>query len=63
MQSKLLAQKTCHSMMVEYFIKYKAMKEFLLGIDIITNLSKEEIIKNNTCQMSFLDKFIEKKCW
>ena len=61
-QLKLVAHKTCHYVILEYFIKYKAMKEVLSATDIINTMYTEEIIRNHKCQMRFLDKFIYLLC-
>ena len=53
-QVKLLAHKIWNFMMLSYFLKYKAAKEFVSEINIITTLQTEEIIG----LMRFLDAFI-----
>ena len=44
MQVKLLAHKKWHSVMLEYFMKDKAMKEVVSEMDIITTYPTEEIV-------------------
>ena len=58
---KLLSQKTCNSVILEYFLKYKVMKEVVLEMDIITTSFTKEIIRKNKCQMSFLEKLVFKQ--
>ena len=54
-QAKLFFNKTWHSVILEYFLKYKSMKELVLEIYIITTSSTEEILIQNEYQMRFLD--------
>ena len=58
---KLLSQKTCNSVILGYFLKYKVMKEVVLEMDIITTSFTKEIIRKNKCQMSFLEKLVFKQ--
>ena len=44
-QIKLLAHKTWHSVILEYFLKDKSMKEVVSAMDIINTLSTQEIIR------------------
>ena len=44
-------------MILGYFMKDEAMKEVVSEIDIITTFSKEEIIRQNKCQMEFQENF------
>ena len=57
-QVKLLSHKTWNYVILGYILKYKYMREVVSAIDIITNLSIQEIIRKNKFQMSFLDKFL-----
>ena len=47
-------------MILEHFLKYKAMKEVVSEMYIITNFSKEEIIRQNKCKMRFSNRFLLK---
>ena len=47
LQIKSLANKTWNSVIIEYFLKYKYMKEVVLEMDIIITLSTQERIKQN----------------
>ena len=40
-QIKLISNKTCHYVILEYFLKYKYMKEVLFEIYIIITLSEQ----------------------
>ena len=60
-QIKLLSKKTWYSVILEYFLKYKYMKDVVSEMDIITNFSTQKIIRQNKCQMRFLDKLVLKK--
>ena len=60
-QIKLLAGKTFHSVILEYFLKYKDTKEFVPEMGKITTSSTQEIISQNKCQMRFLDKLVLEK--
>ena len=53
---KLLAHKKPHSIILEYSIKYKSMKEVVSAMNIINNFSTQEIIRQNKCQIRFLYK-------
>ena len=59
-QIKLLSNKTWNSMILEYFLKIKSMKEVVSEMGIITTSYTEEIIRHNMCQMIFLDNFLLK---
>ena len=48
-------------MILEYFLKYKAMKEVVSEMDIITNSSTQDILRQNKCQMRFLNKLVSKQ--
>ena len=60
-QIKILAHKTQHSVIFEYSLKDKSMKEFLSAIDIITDSSTEEIISQNMYQIGLLEILVLKK--
>ena len=45
-----------HYLILEYFPKTKYMEDVISEIDIITTYTTEEIIRYNSCQMSFLEK-------
>ena len=60
-QIKLLANKTCHCVILEYFLKDKYMKEVVSEMHISNTLSAEEIIRHNKCQMRPLDKVVSKQ--
>ena len=53
----LLAHKTCHPVILEFFLKYKAMKEVVSDIDVSTTCPTQEITRQNQFQMRFLDMF------
>ena len=55
---RLLAHKTFHYVILEDFLKDKPMKEVVSEINIISNSSTKEIIRQNKFQMRFLDKFL-----
>ena len=57
----LLLHKILNYVILEYFLKYYSIKEVVSAIYIITNLSTQEIIRQNQCQISFLDKLVLKK--
>ena len=40
-----------------YFLKDKAIKEVASEMDILTNSSTQEIIRQNRCQMRFIETF------
>ena len=46
---------------MEYFLKDKDKKEVVSEMDIIITLSAQEIIRQNKCQMRFLDKLLLKQ--
>ena len=50
---KLLARKKWRSIILEYLLKDKDMKEVVSEMDIITTFSTQEMIKQNKCRMSF----------
>ena len=60
-QMNLLLHKILNYVILEYFLKYYSIKEVVSAIYIITNLSTQEIIRQNQCQISFLDKLVLKK--
>ena len=53
-QIKILAKKTWHSVIIEYFMKDKDMNEVVSATDIIITFYTQEIIRHNKCQMRFL---------
>ena len=55
---KILANKTWHYVILEYFLKYKHMKEIVSAMDIIITSLTQEITIQNKCQMRFLDKLV-----
>ena len=59
-QIKLLANKTWHYVTLEYFLNDKFMYEVVSSMNVITNLSTQEIIRQNKCQMRSLDKLVLK---
>ena len=60
-QTKILANKTWHYVVLEYVLKYTAMKEVVSEMDIIIIFSTQTIIRHNKCQMRFLDKVLLKQ--
>ena len=62
-QVNLLSCKTCHSLVIEYFLKDNDIKEVISTMDIFTTLSTEAVIRQNKCQMSFLDNFYWETFW
>ena len=55
---KLVANKTWYYVILEYFLKFKDMKEVVSEMDIIIDSSTQEIIRQNKCQMRFLVKLV-----
>ena len=60
-QIKILANKTRHSDILEYWLKDKDTKEVVSAMYTITTFSAQEITRNIKCQMRFLDKLVLKK--
>ena len=58
---KLLANKTWHSVIVQYLLKDKHMEEVVSSMDIVINLTTQETIRHNKYQMRFLDKLVPKE--
>ena len=46
---------------MEYFLKDKDKKEVVSEMDIIITLSAQEIIRQNKCQMRFIEKLVLKQ--
>ena len=59
-QIRLLAYKKCYSVILEYSLKDKYMKEVVSEMDIITNFSTKDIIRKNKCQTRFIYKLVLK---
>ena len=59
-QIKSLAKKW-YSDILGYLLKDKDTKEFLLAMDISITLSTQETIRQNKCQMRFIDKLVLKQ--
>ena len=55
---QLLANKTWNYVILEYLLKDKYMNKIVSAMDIIITLSAPEIIRQNKCQMIFLDKLV-----
>ena len=60
-QLKLLDNRTWNLVIIEYFLKDEAMKEVVPEMDILTTLSRGEIIRQNQCQTRYQDKFLLKQ--
>ena len=58
---KLLVHKIWITVILENFMRYKDTKEVVSAMYLITNFSTTEIIKQNQCQMRFLDKSLLKQ--
>ena len=60
-QIKLLANKTWNSIILEYLFKDKDMKEVVSEMEIIITLYTQEKIRQNKCQIRFLDNLVLKQ--
>ena len=59
-QIKLSAQKV-YSYILEYFLKHKDTKYFVSEMEIITTLFTQEIIRQNKCQIRFIETLVLKE--